>query len=143
MEIIINFSTLTETVKRTLSVIGKHYVDAEGNPKYKDITLGSNEEPLLTDYFKTALVVLKTKTERFSSSTSDTTITLSFPSNHPTGNDTTIRDAFSAYCVSYALYSWLLVTAPTLAGKYLEDATMMQNSIIRLVYTKMPPKSKY
>lgn len=140
MDITLDFSTLKETVKRSLSIIGKRSVDADGNLLFKDITLGSLEEPILVDFFKEAVIQLKTQTDHFSSSTTDTNITLSFPSNHPANNDTTIKDAFSAYCVSYALYSWFLIVAPRIAPKYNDDANRHMASVIRLVYYKAPPK---
>ena len=105
MVVTLDFLVLTATVKRSLSIIGKRSVDDNGTLLFKDITLGSLEEPILADFYKDAVIQLKTQTEYFSSSTSDTSITLDFPANHPEGNDTAIRDAFAAYCVSYALYS--------------------------------------
>ena len=139
MIVTLNFAILTQRVQRSLSIIGKRSTDENGNLLFKDITLGSLEEPILIDYFKDALIQLKTATSHFSASTTDTTVTLSFPTNHPEGNDTTIRDAFAAYCVSHALYSWFTVTAPRLATKYQEDANRNMASVIALAFTKQPP----
>lgn len=139
MIVTLDFATLAKTVQRSLSIIGKRSTDENGNLLFKDITLGSLEEPILLDYFRDALIQLKTATNHFSSSTTDTTITLSFPSNHPTGNDTTIRDAFAAYCVAYALYSWFTVVAPRLVTKYQEDANRHMAAVIALAFSKQPP----
>lgn len=139
MTVTLNFPELTTTVRRSLAIIGKRSVDADGNLLFKDVTLGSLEEPILQDFFKQAIIRLKMQTWQFSSATDDTSITLSFPSNHPTDNDTAIQDAFAAYCVSYALYSWLLIVAPRMAPKYQEDANLHLDSVITLAFSKKPP----
>ena len=141
MDITLDFQTLTKIVKRSLSIIGKRSVDADGNLLFKDITLGSMEEPILVDFFKEAVIQLKTQTDQFLAATTESNITLTFPSNHPDNKDTTIRDAFSSYCVSYALYSWFIIVAPKIAQKYLEDANTHMKSFIRLAYFKAPPES--
>lgn len=140
MIVTLNFAILTQRVQRSLSIIGKRSTDENGNLLFKDITLGSLEESILIDYFKDALIQLKTATSHFSASTTDNDITLSFPDNHPTGNDTTIRDAFAAYCVAYALYSWFTVVAPRLAAKYQEDADRHMAAVIALSFSKQPPE---
>ncbi len=139
MKVTLDFSQLTGKVKRSLSVIAKRSVDDKGNLLFKDITLGSLEEPILDDYYKDAVIQLKTLTDYFSSSTSDTEITLTFPTNHHDGNDTAIQDAFEAYCVSYALYSWFVIVAPRISQKYQDDSNRHLHEILSLIYLKQPP----
>ena len=140
MEITLTYSDLAATVKRSLSIIGKRSVDADGNLLFKDVTLGTLEEPILQDFFREAAINLRTQSDHFATESSATYVKLSFPSNHKEANDTTMRDAFSAYCVSYALYSWFLIVAPRIAPKYLDDANRHLASVIRLAFYKAPPK---
>lgn len=68
-------------------------------------------------------------------------ITLTFPTNHNSILEKFIHDSCKAYCVSYALYSWFTVTAPRIAGKYLEDCKRQLSAVIRLVYDKKAPQA--
>ena len=56
MNITIDFGTLYTIVARSLSVIGKHSTDNEGNRLFADITLGSREKAIMADFFNTAFV---------------------------------------------------------------------------------------
>ena len=140
MTITIDTSTLKETVKRSLSIIGKRSVDDKGNLLFKDITVSSNEEPILLDFFNDASLELRTQTDDFiKTNTTATSINVTFPANHNSALDQSVKDAFSAYCVSYALYSWFVITAPKIAAKYQEDARRNLGAVIRLAYSKQPP----
>ena len=139
MDITLTYTDLAATVKRSLSIIGKCSIDDNGNRLFKDVTLGTLEEPILADFFKDAAIQLKTKTQHFVSATDGTTVTLTFPDNRTTANGTTLKDAFEAYCVAYALYSWFLIVAPRIAPKYLDDANRHLSEVVRLSYYKAPP----
>lgn len=139
MNITLSYADLAAIVKRSLSIIGKRSVDANGNLLFKDITLSSIEEPILNDFFSDAAIQLKTKTEHFLTTVNGNTLTLTLPSNRTSGTDTALEEALKAYCVSYALYSWFTITAPRIATKYQEDAERHLAAIITLVYTKNPP----
>lgn len=58
MTISIDFGTLYTIVARSLSVIGKRSTDDNGNRLFADITLGSREKVIISDYFRNALVDL-------------------------------------------------------------------------------------
>lgn len=139
MVITLDSNTLAGEVKRSLSIIGKRSVDDKGEPAYKDITLGSLEDPLLADYFRQAVIDISTETAAFITAASDTQITLTFPTNHNTVLETFIQQSCEAYCVSYALWSWLTITAPRIASRYLEDCKRQIGSIIRLIHDKKSP----
>lgn len=130
MKVTLNFSQLTETVKRSLAIIGKRATDDNGNLLFKDITLSSLEEPILHDFFKDALVYARAMAAPCSMTVTEQAATLSFPSD-----DGAVKQAFEAYCVAYALYSWLSVTAPGLAKKYMDDA----NRLLAAIFAKQPP----
>ena len=141
MEITLNFTTLAAEVKRSLSIIGKRSVDENGNLMYKDITLSSLEEPLLDDYLQQAVIDLTTETDTFVTASTDSplTLTLTFPANHNDALNTVITNVCKAYCVSYALYSWLSIVAPRLQEKYMGDCRRQAGALIRLIHNKTAP----
>lgn len=139
MEITLTYTDLAATVKRSLSIIGKRSVDADGNLLFKDVTLGTLEEPILHDFFLLAVTDITTEAESFVTASADESVTLSFPSNHNDALEKVISDACKGYCVSYALYSWFQVVAPRLVEKYLGDCRRLMGSLVRLVNQKKPP----
>ena len=140
MTVNINYETLFSVVSRALSIIGKRSVDDKGNLLFKDITIGSNEKPIVTDYFRQAVIDLATESSAFiTASVADTSVTLTFPSNHNAALDPFIQQACDAYCVSFVLYSWFTVTAPRIAGLYLDDKNRQLKSLIRLIHEKKSP----
>lgn len=139
MEITLNFTTLAAEVKRSLSIIGKRSVDENGNLMYKDITLSSLEEPLLEDYLQQAVIDLTTETDTFITASTDSSLTLTFPTNHNDALNTVITNVCKAYCVSYALYSWLSIVAPRLQEKYMGDCRRQAGALIRLIHNKTAP----
>lgn len=139
MEITFNFNNLAEEVKRSLSIIGKRSVDESGNLLFKDITLSSLEEPLLNDYLQQAVIDLTTETDTFITASTETTLTLTFPTNHNDALDTAITKVCKAYCVSYALYSWFSIVAPRLVEKYMGDCKRQAGALIRLIHNKKAP----
>lgn len=58
MTLTLDFGTLYGIVERSLSVIGKRSIDDNGNLLFKDITLGSREKAIISDYFTNAFVDL-------------------------------------------------------------------------------------
>lgn len=143
MEITLEYATLTETVKRSLSVIGKRSVDEKGNLLFTDITVGTNEEPLITDYLRQAVIDLSTELSSFAAvpeaSPEGIILYLDLPTNHTDDAGTFIQQCCEAYCVSYALYSWFTVTAPRLTEKYQADCTRQSSALIRLLHEKTAP----
>lgn len=139
MNITFDFATLATEVKRSLSIIGKRSIDEQGNLMYKDITLGSLEEPLLNDYFQQAVIDLSTETDTFITASTDTSLTLTFPANHNNALEPAITKLCNAFCVSYALYSWFSIVAPRLVEKYMGDCKRQAGALIRMVYNKKPP----
>ena len=139
MEITLNFSTLANDVKRSLSIIGKRSIDEHGNLMFKDITMSSLEEPLLDDYFQQAVIDISAESDSFITASTDTSLTLSFPDNHNDALNTAILNVCKAYCVSYALYSWFSVVAPRLQEKYMGDCKRQAGALIRLLHNKKTP----
>lgn len=140
MQITLNYSELYGVVERSLSIIAKRSVDEKGNRLFTDITLGSRETEIVTDYIKQAAVHLATETAAAITGGTINGITLTFPSNHNTALDVFIQQACRDYCVSYSLYSWFVVTAPRISEKYLSDCTLHIADIIRLTNEKVAPK---
>ncbi len=139
MDITLDFTALAKKVKRSLSIIGKRSIDEHGNLMFKDITLGSLEEPLLNDYFHQAVIDLTMETDAFITDSTDTALTLTFPSNHNDALNTAITNVCKAYCVSYALYSWFSVVAPRLQEKYMGDCKRQAGALVRLIHNKKSP----
>ena len=139
MQITLNYTSLYEVVERSLSIIAKRSIDDQGNRLYDNITLGSREKDIITDYIKQAAVWLATETSGFITSSSDNSMTLTFPDNHNTSLDVFISNSCNNYCVAYALYSWFTVTAPRLSEKYLGDCNRDIGAIIRMTNNKKAP----
>ena len=139
MEITLDFTQLAKEVKRSLSVIGKRSIDENGNLMFKDITLSSLEEPLLNDYLQQAVIDLVTEADTFITASTESSLTVTFPTNHNNALDAAIAKVCKAYCVSYALYSWFSVVAPRLTEKYKGDCTRQAGALIRLIHSKKQP----
>lgn len=141
MNITISYQALYEKVSRSLSIIAKRSVDDKGVLLFKDITLSTREQEIMTDYFKQAVLDIVAAAAAFIAENSDNTITfvLDLPENHRSSLDSFIQKSCEEYCVSYALYSWLFITAPRIAPRYLDDCKRQLSVIIRLVHEKEPP----
>lgn len=139
MDINLTYADLYETVERSLSIIGKRSSDDNGNRLFTDITLSSRETGIINDYFRQAVIDLSAETAAFITAGTDESITLTFPSNHNAALNPFIADSCKAYCVSYALYSWFIVTAPRIAEKYQADCARQLSVIIRLCNDKQAP----
>lgn len=147
MNISIDYPTLYATVARSLSIIGKRSTDDNGNLLFKDITLGSLEKPIVYDFFATAFIDLSTELSQFVTAEVHTdlggadtiTLTVTVPDNWNTALTTALTQALKAYCVSYALYSWFIITAPRISAKYSEDCTRLLAAVIRLIHEKKTP----
>lgn len=61
MRINIDFTDLFDIVRRSLSVIGKRSVDDQGNPLFKDITIGTNEREVVNDWLTLGMSNLVTE----------------------------------------------------------------------------------
>lgn len=140
MQITISYDSLYATVSRSLSIIGKRSVDDQGNLLFKDITLSSIEKEIVYDYFEQAVVDIANETAAFITNSYSDAIVLSFPGNHNDSLDVFIQRAASTYIVSHALYSWLFITAPRIAPRYLEDCKRQMTAIIRLINEKKAPE---
>lgn len=141
MEITLTYQSLYETASRSLSIIGKRSVDEQGNLLFKDITLGTREQEIITDYFRQAVIDLSAELAAFITASTETAITLTLPTNHNTALDSFIQKSCESYCISYALYSWLFITAPRIAPRYLDDCKRQLAAVIRLVHEKKAPEA--
>lgn len=140
MQITLSYTDLYDIVERSLSIIGKRSADDQGNLLFKDITLGSREKELVTDYIKQSVVWLATETSSFITASTVNSVTLTFPSNHNANLDVFIEQACKDYCVAYALYSWFTITLPRLSEKYQGDCSRDIATIIRLANDKKAPE---
>lgn len=139
MNITLTYKALYATVERSLSVIGKRSTDDNGNRLYTDVTLGSHETLIMTDYFKSATANLATETALFVSETTNDGTTLSMPEQYPETLLPALQQTCEAYCVAYALHSWFTVTAPSLAAKYEKESQQLLTDIVRLTNEKQTP----
>lgn len=143
MDIIINYSDISEIVERSLSIIGKRSIDEQGNLLFKDITIGTREKEILTDYCKSAIMHIAAELRqyvRLETPTADTytiRIILNYDAN-PYLEDS-IRQAVTEYIIAYALYSWFTVSAPRLYQKYLTDSQNALNYLTYQVYNRKRP----
>lgn len=145
MNITLNYTELYGVVERSLSVIGKRSVDEKGNRLFTDITLGSREQPIIHDYFRSAIAGLAAELREY--------VTLETPSQgsfiigitlYSDANpylEETVTQAIKDYIVAFALYSWFTVSAPRISEKYLNDANAQKSFIIAQVYHRQRPSS--
>lgn len=139
MNITIDYTALYAVVERSLSVIGKRSTDDQGNQLFTDVTLGTREQPIVTDYIREAVIDLAAELSAFITAESGTAITITLPSNHNTALEGFVSKSCEAYCVSYALYSWFSVTAPRLVEKQLGNMNRQLAALVRLIHEKKAP----
>lgn len=144
INISVTSSALKEKVKRSLSIIGKRAVDVNGNNIFEQITLSTNEEPILDDFFAAAIAAIAAdlgKIATLASANSGYTLTLDNPRIHPTRLTVALQAAVDNYMVAYALFSWFVVTAPKIAEKYKVEADNHRAFILTIALEKEPPKT--
>lgn len=139
MDITISFDTIYDAVGRTLSIVGKRTKDESGGSLYRDITLGTNEQPIVNDLIKTAVTDITVATSSYITATDEDSITLTFPVTHPSELETPVETACKDYCVAYVLYSWLATVHPELSKKYGSELQGRLASVVSLVYEKRAP----
>ena len=173
MKIVISYLGLYEAVERSLSIIGKRMIDDKGDLLFRDITLGTNEKEIISDYFRQAAIDIATETSAFikehwpdaatrcgcvcplsmhlqckhntvpDGCCAGEVVILELPANHNDVLGRFIQKSCEAYCVSFALYSWFNITAPRLADKYAADCKRQMASVTRLIYEKKAPKGTH
>lgn len=139
MDITINFTNLYTTVARSLSIIAKRSVDDNGESTFKNITLGTREVDIISDYLRQAAIDVATELSAFITASTDTSVTITMPDNYNSSLQPFVQKSYDAYCVSYALYSWLFITAPRLAEKYSGDCTRQIQALVVLLHQKKSP----
>ena len=145
-ELSVGSQEISDTIKRSLAIIGKRSVDDNGQSMYRDIMMGSNEEDLIGDYISEAAQHIASKINGVINSVGGdeeliTSINVLLPSNYNDGLEALAQRTFKAYCVAYALYSWFTITAPTLAGKYEKMSQQHLDEIVSLIYSKKAPNT--
>ena len=145
MQITLTYSELYGVMERSLSIIAKRSTDENGNLLFKDITFGSREKELANDYFRSAIVALAADLRQFVSletqSTTAFTITISLYEDHNDDLEATITQAIKDYIVTYALYSWFVITAPRIYEKYLAESERYRSYIKDQVFHRQRPDS--
>lgn len=143
MNITLNYETLYGIVSRSLSVIGKRSRNEDGTADYENVTLGSREKEIISDYFRQAVIDLSAELSAFITGGTDTGITfiLDLPESHKASLEPFIAKSCEAYCVSFALYSWFDVTLPRIAPRYLDDCKRQLAAVIRLIHEKKAPEA--
>ena len=143
MQITLNYSDLYEVVKRTLSVVAKRSVDDKGNRLFDNITLGSREESIIHDYFRTAIVALAAELRQYvtleTPATGSYTINVTLYADTNPALENTIVQAVKDYAVAYAVFSWFTISAPRISEKYLADANADKEYVVYQVYHRQRP----
>ena len=143
MDITLEYTSLYATVERSLSIIGKRSIDDNGNPLFIDITLGTRETELINDYIRNAVIDLAAELGGFITGETDVTasdtITITLPTNHNSNLEGFIAKSCKAYCVSYALHSWFMLTAPKLVEREAGNMNRQLSAVIRLIHEKKAP----
>lgn len=145
MQITLTYSDLYGVVERSLSIIAKRSVDDQGNRLFDNITLGTREQSIIYDYFRSAIVGLAAELRQFvtletpSSGSYIMTITLYNDANTALTEST--KQAIKDYIVAYALYSWFTISAPRIYEKYLADAKANRDYIVSQVYHRQRPST--
>jgi len=144
MQITLNYTSLYDTVARSLSIIGQRSVDDNGNLLFKDITLGSREKDIIYDYFRSAINGLAADLRQYvtavTSSSTSFTLTVSLYDDANSNLSSTVVQAVKDYVTAYALYSWFTITAPRISEKYKEDAMNQRNFVIAQTFHRQRPQ---
>lgn len=69
-------------------------------------------------------------------------LTVTTPDNWNDALQLSLRQALANYCVSYALYSWFVITAPRIADKYLADANRQLTAMRIIIHEKKAPEAQ-
>lgn len=145
MQITLNYSELYGVVERSLSIIAKRSIDEKGNRLFADITLGSREVEIVSDYIRSAIVHIAADLRQYvtleTPGSGIYTLGITLYADANTKLEDTIRQAVKDYIVAYTLYSWFNVSAPRIYEKYLSDANAMKNFIIAQVFHRQRPST--
>ena len=157
MEMKFSRQDIIKEVERSISIIGKRAVDANGNRLFSVVTLGSAEKGLLSDYVDSAVVNIAAATREFfeykictcetdsTDTTTETTteatdlVEFGFRTDADANLSLPLSTACQKYIVGYCLYSWFTVVQRHLAEKYLAECTAALTCIVSMLRHREKP----
>lgn len=158
MEMKFSRQDIINEVERSISIIGKRAVDANGNRIFSFVTLGSGEKGLLSDYVDSAVVNIAAATREFfeyktctcetentTAESTDTTaeatdlVEFGFRTDADANLSLPLSAACQKYIVGYCLYSWFTVVQRPLAEKYLAECTAALTCIMSMLRHREKP----
>ena len=145
--ITIPFTNIKTASKRHLSIIGKRLYTKDGKNLFSDITLSSNEDPILNIYIQTAAQNIESALRQLITVytlTTDTSVSMTITNTrHARTSDSAFgaqcQQMFETYMMLFTVGEYLAMVHPELAEKYYRDATAQMNTILAFVFYKGEP----
>lgn len=140
-----SYSNMETKTMRLLSVLGKRFVDKDGNSQFAMVQLGEAERPLISDFIHKALHDVVAKITPLVSNYSEDESNVSFTvtnSRWDTSTEIGLNSTFAYtvvdYCVSTAIADYLALYFPSQSSFYKNRAAEILNNIISICYYKQP-----
>lgn len=138
----IDEASIIKRIKVHLSIIGKRLNQKPGDKNYQNITLTTNEDNLIEDYFKGAVAYLAGQfPEVLVSYRSDGPISFDDASRASNAQMNALDDIYSSYILSYCIASYLSMINADLAKKYQQEAASYLTAARNVIYSKTVPAS--
>lgn len=141
----ITFSEIKTLVKKHLSVIGKRSFNKNGDNIFSNITLSTNEDPLLNLYIAEAMQNIESFMRQLVTSFSVDTdsVSISFVNTRGASSfEGRCREFVVTYATNYTISEYLAMTHPDLAAKYEKQSAFNMQSFMSYAYSKEPPETE-
>ena len=138
----LSFNTIKSEVQRHLSVIGKRMYDKEGRNMFSNVTVSSDERPILDQYIKEAAQTvegaLRQLVTAFAIGSSDITLNLT-NTRGAQDFDARCKEMVTTFIVSYTLNEYLGMTHPDISRKYQGELQVNMEALMNYAFYKEPP----
>ncbi len=145
IDLSISYPNMETKTLRLLSVLGKRFVDKEGNSTFSMVQIGTAEQPLISDFVHKALhdVVARIASLISNYDEDENVVTFSVTNSRwgteeAVGLNKTFAYTIIDYCVSTAIADYLALYFPSQSSFYKSRAVEIMNNIISICYFKQP-----
>lgn len=137
----ISEASVKSRIKVHLSVIGRRLNQKAGDKNYQNVTLSSNEDGLVDDYFKGAMACLAGQLPEVLVSYDEAAGTQGYDDagRSNKAQQDALAGIVASYAISYTIASYLAMTYPELAKKYQQEAASCLIAARNVVYAKTRP----
>lgn len=148
VNISVSYANIKSKIKSNLAVMGKRFIDKDGNLRFTKVTLSSAEEPLLADFVKNAVHNVTSAIVELVHNYTEDGETVSFDVTNTRwshSNNDSFTQAFQytvvTYCVMQALADYYAFYFNEQSQYYTVKAQATLNEIKSLCYYKQPSES--